>query len=68
VEAHQLLESQLLGQLVDAYRYSVFEQWQQELDKDKRNDLFAKMYMTNDLTHWIENKCKELIDGTTSNS
>lgn len=59
-----LLDTPLLDELVAAYKYSICEQWQQETDHDKREQLFAKVYVANDLSHWIDNKCRELINGS----
>jgi hypothetical protein len=66
VQARILLENPLLDELVEAYKYSLFEQWQAEPDQEGREQLFAKAVMANDLSYWIDNKCRDLIDGTST--
>lgn len=64
MEAAQLLENDLLGELFAEYRQALYMKWEQELNRNEARTLRAQARSTHELSGWIRNKCLELIDGT----
>ena len=63
-EATAIVSGKLLADLMESYKYNVFEQWSAEEDQGKREQLYARVVAANDLEWWLKQKAKEVLDGT----
>lgn len=63
-EAKAIVSGKLLADLMDAYKYNVFDQWSAEDDKEKREELYARVVACNDLDFYLKEKARAILDGT----
>ena len=67
-QAEQLKGNKLLPELIESYVYNIFEQWKDEQDPAKREQLFARVHAAHDIQWWIQTKCEGMLDGSGNNS
>ena len=63
-EAKAIVSGKLLTDLMESYKYNVFEQWSGEADSEKREQLYARVVACNDLDWWLKEKARAILDGT----
>lgn len=62
-QAQQILESKLLDELLESYKWMQFESWAAQPDKEQREALYAKINAVNDVHSFLQNKCEGILRG-----